>query len=569
MRLNVSRQLALFIIVLLAIAIRFYQLGVIPVALNRDEASLGYNAYLLLKTGQEEHGRSWPLNLESFGDWKLPVYMYSLVPLISVFGLSEWTVRLPSALAGVGIVLAGYWLTVLFLEKKKSAQHLGLMVAFFLAVSPWSVHFSRIAYEANLAMLLFVLGCIFYNKALQRTKVSSWYVIFSAAAFSLTVFTYHSYQIVTPTFLLLLVLINYKELWQWWLHSRKTVLISVGIIVGSFLLLLFSQRTGANETKYKNISIFSRDIEAYEQSMTKMLLNDTHPVLAKLFASYPVTVGQRLYNNVISLFDPQFLFTQGGSHQSHNIPGFGNFHAFALLTLPAGIYVAVRKRESWQILLLAWILAAMIPPLLTYSLDVSANHSTRFSAALVPLEMMSAYGLWTIISFARKHLPSKFALATQTLSAAVIFYSVLFFLSTYFFIYPVRDIDRWPWYMKQVVQIVNSRSVEVEQVIMTGESSSPYIYFLFYAPDQYLPITDSLAFYPATDEGFRHAQQLGKITFGSVDWNSLEKERKSTLIALQEKEIPIDKLNSQNYLLVDTISDSYSALKYVILKYEP
>ncbi|MDP2918230.1 MAG: glycosyl transferase, partial [bacterium] len=50
--------------------IRFWRFGEIPPGLNRDEASIGYTAYSLLKSGADEYGRPWPLSIQSFGDWK-------------------------------------------------------------------------------------------------------------------------------------------------------------------------------------------------------------------------------------------------------------------------------------------------------------------------------------------------------------------------------------------------------------------------------------------------------------------------------------------------------------------
>ena len=88
-----------------ALALRFYKFGEIPVGFNRDEASIGYTAYSLLKTGKDEYGKSFPLSFKSFGDWKLPLYPYLVTPFIKIFGLSEFAVRLPSALFGVLTVI--------------------------------------------------------------------------------------------------------------------------------------------------------------------------------------------------------------------------------------------------------------------------------------------------------------------------------------------------------------------------------------------------------------------------------------------------------------------------------
>ena len=85
---------------------RFVFLSKIPPELNRDEVSVGFNAYSLLETGKDEHGRGpWPLVFRAFGDNKIPGYIYLTAPLVRVFGLNAFTVRLPAAFFG--------WLTIL------------------------------------------------------------------------------------------------------------------------------------------------------------------------------------------------------------------------------------------------------------------------------------------------------------------------------------------------------------------------------------------------------------------------------------------------------------------------
>src|SRR3990170_1873311 len=106
---NISaKMLMLSAIVILAFILRFYKLSSNPPGLYWDETVFGYDAYSILKTAHDHHGRFLPLFFESFGDWKLPVYHYLLVPSIAVFGLNEFAVRFPSAFLGTLTVLMMY-----------------------------------------------------------------------------------------------------------------------------------------------------------------------------------------------------------------------------------------------------------------------------------------------------------------------------------------------------------------------------------------------------------------------------------------------------------------------------
>src|SRR3970040_1732828 len=90
----------LLLILVLAALLRFYHLGTIPPSLYSDEINQGYNAYSLMLTGRDEHGLFLPVSLRSFGDWKPPLPAYLMIPPIYLFGLNEFSVRLPSAILG-------------------------------------------------------------------------------------------------------------------------------------------------------------------------------------------------------------------------------------------------------------------------------------------------------------------------------------------------------------------------------------------------------------------------------------------------------------------------------------
>src|ERR1035437_2054536 len=104
-------KLFLLLIVLIAGFLRFYQLGSNAPSLNWDETAWGYNAYSLGIDGRDEFGRFLPHDyLESFGDFKPPVYAYLDVIPVKLFGLNEFATRFPSALLGTLTVLLTFFL---------------------------------------------------------------------------------------------------------------------------------------------------------------------------------------------------------------------------------------------------------------------------------------------------------------------------------------------------------------------------------------------------------------------------------------------------------------------------
>ena len=88
-------------ILILAALLRLPYLNSHMPSLYGDEIAIGYNAYSIVKTGRDEFGHFLPLQFQSWGDQKNPVYIYA-VALVQLFtGPTPASVRIPSALAGI------------------------------------------------------------------------------------------------------------------------------------------------------------------------------------------------------------------------------------------------------------------------------------------------------------------------------------------------------------------------------------------------------------------------------------------------------------------------------------
>ena len=75
--------------IVVVIFLRFWNLGNVPIGLNIDEASYGWDAYSLLKSGHDQWGIPWPLHLKSFGDYKPAALSYTMIPFIKFLGLNN------------------------------------------------------------------------------------------------------------------------------------------------------------------------------------------------------------------------------------------------------------------------------------------------------------------------------------------------------------------------------------------------------------------------------------------------------------------------------------------------
>src|SRR3989344_3648253 len=95
---NNLHTIILILIIIVGGFLRMYQLHDNPPGFFADEASVGYNAYKIATTGKDEHGAVLPVFFQAFGEYKGPIQTYLTVPFITLFGLSELAVRLPSAI---------------------------------------------------------------------------------------------------------------------------------------------------------------------------------------------------------------------------------------------------------------------------------------------------------------------------------------------------------------------------------------------------------------------------------------------------------------------------------------
>jgi 4-amino-4-deoxy-L-arabinose transferase-like glycosyltransferase len=559
---HLYKWLPFLIIIFIATALRFYQLGNVPIELNRDEASLGYTAYSLLQTGKEEHGIYWPINIESFGDWKLPAYVYTLIPFVKTFGLHSWVIKLPSALAGVGIVILSAvitWLLTNSWKDKNKRITLSTLVTFMIAISPWNIHMSHMAYEANLGMLFLMSGVALLLTALQNKKKRI-FLIPSTLLLGLTFFSYHSYQIFMPLLVLSFIFIYWKEVKSIFETEKKISFVSIAI-GALFTIALITTSLNANQTKLSGLSIFDKSSYSLVMKENRRYFENRNSILAKIHSNNFYFIFNQAQHNIADIFSSKFLFFEGGSHGSHDIPGTGKMHpvAFIFLMIAGYKFLTVwqeKKLEKWHKIIIAWLVVSIVAPFITFE----AAHTIRFSPALFSLEFLSAYGLFILLEKSLKN--NKYKIVTG-LTIFILLYSFVSFFATYFFVAPKRDIDSHNWQIEKLIELVNEKSYKYDLISMPGSGWSPYIYFLLFNQTDPNTLNEDLEFYESDHEGFRHVKRLGNIHFNLIDWN--DESGQSVLYVIKSKEVPGDKLESEKYKLEYSLTNPYAKHEWLLL----
>lgn len=206
------KTLLLASIIVLSILLRFFHLGKTPISLEWDEVAIGYDAYSISKTLRDQYGKFLPLTFRSLDDYKPPIYEYLTVPSVMLFGLNEFSVRLPSAIFGIATVVLTYYLTLLIFSRvpsvKEYSNFIAYLSSFLLAISPWHLQFSRAAFEVNVSVFITVLAVFFFIKGLEKPN----FFFLSALFFGLDLFSYHSTRVVAPLLMFSLFIIFNKNL---------------------------------------------------------------------------------------------------------------------------------------------------------------------------------------------------------------------------------------------------------------------------------------------------------------------------------------------------------------------
>lgn len=434
------KRLLFTLILVVGLTLRFYRLGAVPPSLDWDEASLGWNGYSLVKTGSDEYGKAWPVSLRSFNDYKPPLYGYAVALVTAAFGLSEWSVRLPSALAGMALVLFSYFLAKALFVSQKAA----LAAMLLTAVSPWSIQFSRVAFEANLATGLFCAGATTLVFFLRRKSFPLLLTSFVLLVFSM--YSYHSPRLVVPVFLAA-VGFWYKTVFIQ--KAKETLLALFVVVILLYPLLRNTFHTGSLVARFQNVSAFA-------------VFNPGEPATFW-------ELGRTLIRNYSSHFNFDFLFLTSDGNPRHHAPDIGLVLLFEAPFLAAGFYQLIKWRSFGLPLFVIWFLVAP----LASSVAADAPHAVRSLLFLPTFSVIAAYGVVTVAV--------KKASRVVVFGVALAFLAnVFYFVHQYFVHLPREFASGWQYGYKEVVEKVREREDEYERIYVTTVYGQPYIYFLFY-----------------------------------------------------------------------------------------
>lgn len=461
-----KNQILFILITIIAFLLRFYQLGAIPTSLDWDEVSNAYNAYSILKTGRDEYGNFLPLTNRSFDDYKPPLYMYLEIPSVAIFGLTPFAARLPSAIFGFLTVPLIYLLTKWIFKDKKDndSDKISLLAMFLMAISPWSIQFSRVGFEANVGLFFSLLAV---TSALYGLK-KNWLLLISAISVGFSLYSYHSQKLFIPSIFLLLIIIFRREIFS---IPRKFIysftIISLIIILPMFTLIpnkaLFNRFESTSQQSYINEVNTSIDFINTDKN--------SHIPFSNIIHNRRIIISQSMLESYLKHFDINFLFLTGDDNPRHHVDNMGMLYLFELPLILIGLYKIISKPSKEYFFLVLWLLIAPIPA----SLSNTAPHAIRSYLMVIPLEVMSALGLITIFQAA-----GKFKSLARYLASLIILFSLATYLENYYFHYAYDRATSWQYPYEQAVYLSQKYANNGSKVYVSPTIDQAYIFWLFY-----------------------------------------------------------------------------------------
>lgn len=472
--------------------LRLFRLPDVPPGVNRDEASIGFTAYSLLQTGRDEYGNAWPLSFQSFGDWKLPLYIYTTIPFVATLGMSELSVRLPSAIAGVLTVVVTFFLVYELFR----SWRLSILASLILAISPWHLHLSRVESESNVAVFLAATGFLLLLKGLHKY----WLAVPGAILLALTYYTYHGNHISTTLLLIVFIALYSREV-----IKPKAFLYGASLFIALTGFILYHTLFGADATKLSGIGLLGDPFVIHQRIELPRNDHGNDSLTAVLLHNRITYTIETVAKNYLKAFSPEFLFISGGTNRAHNIPNFGNMYLVEAPFLLLGLFVCFMNRKKRPYLfLLCWIAISPIAA----SITKDAPHTNRIFAIFPALPITVALGLDFLM---RK----RFILVLVVLLYSI---NIALYLDRYYVHFPKIEAAAWGVGYKELLRYINQPLQQSKTIIMANPETSPYIFLAFYGKVDPALFQKKVERYDPTPDGFYHVRVFGRYQFRSIDW---------------------------------------------------
>ncbi len=552
--------------------IRLFKLGQIPIALYWDELAIGVDAYSVSQTFKDIHGgNALQAIYPSYGDYKAPLPILLTAISVKLFGLSEFSVRLPFYLMSLIGVYAISQLIIVLLEKTKiqlnylprrqAGFSTKLLIYLTIMTTPWLFVFSRIGYESGMSLQLVAVALLFYVKGLlsrvtsnQSIKVANIFILLGGIIGALSVYTYVSVRYILPLFLIILFVAFWKDFWQ----KKYIVLASLVLFIVLQIPLFTSPLYKVSQEFRLSTASVINDHELLEKSANNILAEGGGFVARIKYHRYGY-MAQAFVGNYIEHFGYEFLFIKGdgvtvGDANLRHHSGWGG--EMLIVTAPLiilGLLWCIKNRKNpLSLIIIGWLLVAP----LTASLPYEVPHASRGIYMVIPVMYLAILGVIYLAILFRKHTTLVISI---TVSLLIINFS--FFLFDYFTQFSNRSAYAWQYPNKQIGLYTRNTPIPVKEeqhttynFIITEDYRLPILSILFYQPDLILDLQQQAI---VTESDYDYFWMYGFLS---------RQQPRQVLYQYSSKKLEVDQLQDGTTYIV-TPDEKYSEVEKEILYY--
>jgi uncharacterized membrane protein YgdD (TMEM256/DUF423 family) len=180
--------------------------------------------------------------------------------------------------------------------------------------------------------------------------------------------------------------------------------------------------------------------------------------------------------NIFSFANVIFFFVSGPNHPINGIPNFGMFHLIEFITIPLGLFIAIKRKLSY----LYPFLALMGAVVLFGSITREVPHPTRTYALLYPMIIFSSYGLVIITEWIKQQRNKVIRIGTSLIIVGFFLYSTSLYITTYFLYFPTTYAKDWRAADSTLASFLKQKDPQYNHIIIEENADFAYTSLLFY-----------------------------------------------------------------------------------------
>ncbi|MCB9800893.1 MAG: glycosyltransferase family 39 protein [Pseudomonadales bacterium] len=437
-------------------------LGHIPWGFQWDEASYAYNAYSILKTGKDEWGVSMPIFLEAFGDFKPALLSYLMIPFFTLFSVNEFFARLPVVLlASLGVVAFYY------IVKKHTTSFSGALAAVIMAITPWHMHYSRIAFDPMVSLSFLLIGLAFFQEihAYKKRLIGIFF-------FLLAMYTYNASRFFVP--LLIVVhecFFTYSGNVKRYFQENVAVFLAGGLSVLLIFVATFGSSAG---DRARTVFFWNKDVAhaQVEKGIYRSVV--TGLPLIRVFHNKGIYIFDLFFTQYLSHFSPGFLFPHSNQSPAYAFYEHGSLLYFFIPFLFLGLMFG--KKDSTWWFFLAWLLVSPIPSSLTNGAP-NGNRALIMVPALVYFTVVGIVFLYEAIA---KKLHPVFSWAIWLGIVFGMVFNVALYLRDFYLLFPEQSEPYWHGFYSEAARDIYVKQHGYDNVFMSETDTQVYIFFAWY-----------------------------------------------------------------------------------------